>query len=78
MRRNTLALVAMSIIGILVFVVLVLSNQNDWAERDADFLRKCAAAGYDAAKCQFFLAAAGPGRGNNDAAVQMIIQSATH
>ena len=49
-------------------------NQDDRAEHDATFLRQCAEAGYDAAKCRFFLTATG--RGNTDAALQMILQAA--
>jgi hypothetical protein len=63
-------------IMVLCVVLIYHVNESDRAEHDAEFLVQCHDAGYDAAKCRFFLTAAGST--NSDAAVQMIIQSATH
>jgi len=51
---------------------------RDRREADATFLAQCADAGFDAAKCRFFLTATDGGRSHNTAATMQIIQSATH
>ena len=45
------------------------------AANDAEFLAQCHDAGYDAAKCRFFLTATG--RMNSAAASQMMMEAAT-
>jgi hypothetical protein len=65
--------VALIVIGsllVLTVVALVVSNHNDWTQHDALFLAQCREAGYDAAKCRFFLTATG--RMGSDAVMQMI------
>ena len=57
MSRNRLALILLGILLVLVAVWGIIATRDDWARRDAAFLRECAEAGYDAAKCRFFLTA---------------------
>jgi len=65
------------IILLAVFIgIAIWMGGNERDERDATFLTQCRDAGYDEAKCRFFLTVTG--RAGNNAAVQMIIQSATH
>ena len=71
MSRNTLVLVAAGIL--LVAVWGIIATRNDWARRDAEFLAQCHEAGYDAAKCRFFLTAMS--RANASAAMQMMIET---
>jgi hypothetical protein len=46
---------------VLCVAVIVHDSARERAEHDAKFLRQCAEAGYDAAKCRFFLTATGGG-----------------
>jgi hypothetical protein len=62
---------------VLCVAVIVHDSARERAEHDAKFLRQCAEAGYDAAKCRFFLTASGGGK-NSDVAMQLILQSAAH
>jgi hypothetical protein len=71
MSRNTLVLVVAGIL--LVAVWGIIATRNDWARRDAAFLAQCHEAGYDAAKCRFFLTAMS--RANASAAMQMMIET---
>jgi len=75
-RRRRYALPLLTVMVVLGFIVMLWMNDHDRTEANAEFLEQCRAAGYDAAKCRFFLTATRGG--NNAAAVQMIIQSATH
>jgi hypothetical protein len=70
MSRNRLALV----IGILLVltVVLIFANRGDGAKSDAEFLAQCRDAGYDVAKCRFFLTATGH---SSTAAMQMLLDA---
>ena len=67
---------ALSVGIVLCVAVIVHVNARERAEHDAK-LRQCAEAGYDAAKCRFFLTASGGGK-NSDVAMQLILQSAAH
>ena len=74
MSRNRLALILLGILLVLVAVWGIIATRDDWARRDAAFLRECAEAGYDAAKCRFFLTAMS--RANaSAAAMQMMIET---
>jgi hypothetical protein len=73
MSRNRLALVLAGILLVLVAVWGCIATRNDWARRDAAFLSQCHEAGYDAAKCRFFLTAMS--RASNGAAMQMMIET---
>jgi hypothetical protein len=75
MRRNMVGLVAIGLLLALIVVAGIIANQHDWDRRDAEFLAQCHEAGYDAAKCRFFLTATG--RMNSTAATQMMIEAAT-
>jgi hypothetical protein len=67
----TLALpIATIVIG---FGIVAWMNSRDRAETDATFLAQCHEAGYDAAKCRFFLTAMS--RANASAAMQMMIET---
>jgi hypothetical protein len=74
MRRNTIILAALLVAGAISFTFLVVGGSRDRAQHDAEFLEQCHAAGYDAAKCRFFLTASGRMGG---AATQMMIEAAT-
>ena len=66
------------VIGVLAFLTFasaVISNRDDREQRDAEFLAQCHDAGYDAAKCRFFLTATR--RMGGAAAAQMMIEAAT-
>jgi hypothetical protein len=52
-----------------------LLNVREREQRDAEFLAQCHDAGYDAAKCQFFLTAVG--RMDGAAAMKMLLEGAT-
>jgi hypothetical protein len=71
MSRNTLVLVAAGILLVAVWGIIAI--RNDWAKRDAAFLAQCHEAGYDAAKCRFFLTPMS--RANASAAMQMMIET---
>ena len=73
MSRNRLALILLGILLVLVAVWGIIATRDDWARRDAAFLRECAEAGYDAAKCRFFLTAMS--RANASAAIQWMIET---
>ena len=62
------------VIGILLVLtaVLIFANRGDWAKSDAEFLAQCRDAGYDVAKCRFFLTASGR---NSTAAMQMLLDA---
>ena len=71
MSRNTLVLVVAGILLIAVWGII--ATRNDWARRDATFLAQCHEAGYDAAKCRFFLTAMS--RTSASAAMEMMIET---
>ena len=71
MSWNTLVLVVAGILLIAVWGIV--ATRNDWARRDAAFLAQCHEAGYDAAKCRFFLTAMS--RASASAAMQMMIET---
>jgi hypothetical protein len=71
MSRNTLVLVVAGIL--LVAVWGIIATRNDWARRDAAFLAQCHEAGYDAAKCRFFLTVMS--RASASAAMQLMIET---
>ena len=73
MSRNRLALILLGILLVLVAVWGIIATRDDWARRDAAFLDQCHEAGYDAAKCRFFLTAMS--RANASAAMQMMIET---
>jgi hypothetical protein len=75
MRRNTIILAALLVAAALSFTFLVVAGGRDRAQRDAEFLDQCRDAGYEAAKCRFFLTATG--RMNGAAAAQMMLEGAT-
>ena len=75
MTWNRLALVAIGITIVLSLTAIIIGNQRDRAQHDAEFLAQCHEAGYDAAKCRFFLTATG--RMNGAAASQMMMEAAT-
>jgi hypothetical protein len=74
MSRNRLALVLAGILLVLVAVWGCIATRNDWARRDATFLAQCHEAGYDAAKCRFFLTAMSRASASA-AAMQMMIET---
>ena len=73
MSRNRLALILLGILLVLVAVWGIIATRDDWARRDAAFLAQCHEAGYDAAKCRFFLTAMS--RASASAAMQMMIET---
>ena len=73
MSRNRLALILLGILLVLVAVWGIIATRDDWARRDAAFLAQCHEAGYDAAKCRFFLTAMS--RANASAAIQLMIET---
>ena len=75
MTGNRLALIAGALLLVVIFVAGIVISQRDWARRDAEFLAQCHEAGYDAAKCRFFLTATG--RMNGAAEAQMMIEATT-
>jgi hypothetical protein len=75
MWRNTIILAALLVAAALSFTFLVVGGSRDRARRDAEFLDQCRDAGYEAAKCRFFLTATG--RMNGAAAAQMMLEGAT-
>lgn len=60
---------------LLIFVVAVVIARWGLARRDAEFLQQCHDAGYDAAKCRFFLTATE--RMNGAVTAQMMIEATT-
>ena len=48
-----------AIMVVLTFVAAVLITRHDFDRRSAKFLAQCHDAGFDAAKCRFFLTATG-------------------
>lgn len=75
-RWDFIVIGALGGMALLCLTIIFDINDRDRARHDATFLRQCAEAGYDAAKCRFFLTASGGG--NNAAAMQLILQSAAH
>jgi hypothetical protein len=75
MRRNTILLAVCLVAAALSLAVIVVTGNRDHAQRDAEFLDQCRDAGYEAAKCRFFLTATG--RMNGAAAAQMMLEGAT-
>ena len=75
MSRNRLALIAIGITLVLSLAAITIGNNRGREQHDAEFLAQCHEAGYDAAKCRFFLTATG--RMNGAAASQMMIEAAT-
>jgi hypothetical protein len=75
MRRNRIVLAVCLVAAALSLVFIVVTGNRDRAQRDAEFLDQCRDAGYEAAKCRFFLTATG--RMNGAAAAQMMLEGAT-
>jgi hypothetical protein len=73
-RMRHLPLIVGAVLLVQTFVMAVLITRSELARSDAAFLQQCHDAGYDAAKCRFFLTATG--RMNNAAAAQLIIEAA--
>jgi hypothetical protein len=75
MTGNRLALIVGALLLVVILVAVIVVTQRDREQHDAEFLAQCHEAGYDAAKCRFFLTATG--RMNGAAASQMMIEAAT-
>jgi len=73
-QRFALPVLLCSVIGL--FVLIIVLQQWDAAEYEATFLQQCRDAGYDAAKCRFFLTASSRAA-SAEAMRTMLLEAAT-
>jgi hypothetical protein len=69
MSRQFLIGAAVALAAVLAFAVAIEESHRERLRRDAEFLAQCRDAGYDAAKCRFFLTVTGRTNGTADAQI---------